>query len=237
MASGRLTDMQRSTRQQIVARRASRSFEPWKLAVPVALVVVLLTWVFWPSPYARVKNLGSKGTSIIAFGDSLTAGYGAASGEDYPSRLSGLLDTKIVNAGVSGDTTDSALARLESDVLERNPRIVIVGLGGNDFLRGASVASTESTLHTIVQKVHASGAMVILLGYRFPSLNANYESMYERVAKEEKCLLIPDLLDGILSDTSLKSDTIHPNAAGYALIAKRVAQPTKKLIAKADARK
>lgn len=211
--------------------------ERWKLAVPAALAFILITWAFFPSPYAKVRNLGSKGTSIIAFGDSLTAGYGAAAGEDYPSRLSGMLGTTIVNTGVSGDTTDSALARLETDVLSRNPRIVIVGLGGNDFLRGASLASTESTLHTIVKKIQASGAMVILLGYRFPSLNANYEAMYERVAKEEGCLLIPDVMDGILSDPSLKSDTIHPNAAGYAVIAERMAGPTKKLIAKADARK
>ncbi len=237
MATPRLTHMQRSTPRRIAPSPPRRNIERWKLAVPAALVVLLILWALWPSPYAKVKNLGSKGTSIIAFGDSLTAGYGAAAGEDYPSRLATILGTTIVNAGVSGDTTDSALARLETDVLSRDPRIVIVGLGGNDFLRGASVASTEGTLHAIVQKVHTTGAMVILLGYRFPSLNSNYEAMYARVAKEEGCLLIPDLLDGILSDPSLKSDTIHPNAAGYAVMAGRVAAPTKKLIAKADAKK
>ena len=77
--------------------------------------------------------------------------------------------------------------------------------------------------------------MVILLGFRFPSLNANYESMYERVAEDEQCLLIEDLLDGILSNPSLKSDEIHPNARGYALMAERVAGPTEKLLRVADA--
>jgi len=76
--------------------------------------------------------------------------------------------------------------------------------------------------------------MVVLLGYRFPSLTANYEKMYARVAKDERCLLVADVLDGIESNPALKSDEIHPNARGYALIAERVAGPCKKLIARAE---
>jgi lysophospholipase L1-like esterase len=72
--------------------------------------------------------------------------------------------------------------------------------------------------------------MVLLLGFRFPSLQNNYESMYARIAKEEGCALLPDLLDGILSDPKLKSDEIHPNANGYAIIAERIAPPAKKLL-------
>ncbi len=211
---------------------------PPKIAVPAALVILaLLVWALWPSPYSKVTNLGSRGSGIIAFGDSLTAGYGASAGEDYPSRLSGLLGKEIVNAGVSGDTTEAALARLDGDVLARDPRIVIIGLGGNDFLRGAPISSTEVNLREIVRKIHAAGAMVVILGYRFPSLSVSYEKMYDRVAEDEKCLLIPDLLDGILSNPALKSDEIHPNARGYALIAERVAAPCRKLIRKADARR
>jgi lysophospholipase L1-like esterase len=210
-------------------------FDPRKLAIPAALVVALIVYALWPSPFAKVKNLGSKGTSIIAFGDSLTAGYGAGPGEDYPSRLATLLPAAIANAGISGDTTSAALSRLDADVIANNPRIVIVGLGGNDFLRSEPIASTEANLRTIVRQIQASGAMVVLLGFRFPSLNASYESMYERVAKEEGCLLIPDLLDGILSNSSLKSDPIHPNGAGYQVMAERVAGPVKKLLKKADA--
>jgi len=172
---------------------------------------------------------------VIAFGDSLTAGFGAPAGEDYPSSLSKLIGVSVVNAGVSGDTTDAALARIETDVLSKEPRIVIVGLGGNDFLRGVPRSSTETNLRAIVRKVQGSGAMVVLLGFTFPRLGANYEEMYERVADEEGCLLIPGILKGILTDSSLKSDEIHPNVRGYQLMAERVSAPCKKLIRKADA--
>jgi len=205
-----------------------------RIIIPLAVVVLLLIVVAWPSPYAKVRNLDSRGANVIAFGDSLTAGYGARPGEDYPSRLSALIGAPVVNAGVSGDTTSSALARLDNDVLARDPRIVLVGLGGNDFLGGVPIATTEANLREIVRKIEGAGAMVVLLGFRFPSLTADYESMYERIAKDEGCLLVPRILRDILNDASMKSDAIHPNAKGYALMAERIAGPCKKLIARAD---
>ena len=201
-------------------------------AVAIALIAI---WALWPSPYSRVRNIDSHGANIIAFGDSLTAGYGAKAGEDYPSHLASLIGSSVINAGVSGDTTDSAAARLDNDVLGRDPRIVIVGLGGNDYLRSMPVATTEANLRAIIAKIQRSGAMVVLLGFNFPSLSANYEKMYDRVAHDEGCLLVPDLLDGIESNPSLKSDEIHPNGRGYQVMADRVAGPFRKLIKKADA--
>src|SRR5262249_47888166 len=113
-------------------------------------------------------------------------------------------------------------------------RIVIIGLGGNDFLQGVPIATTENNLRSAVRAVHRAGAMAVILGFRFPSLGASYETMYARVSRDEKCLLIPDLLDGILSDPSLKSDEIHPNARGYRLMADRISGPCKALMRKAD---
>ena len=196
-----------------------------------AAVVLVLAWLLWPG--GSVRNLDSKGSAVIAFGDSLTAGYGAAAGEDYPSRLSAQLGLPVINAGVSGDTTEAALARIEADVLARNPRIVIVGLGGNDFLRQVPIAATEANLRTIVQRIQGAGAMVVLLGFDFPSFGPKYDDMYERVAGDEDCLLIADVLDGILRDPALKSDEIHPNARGYAMMAERIAGPMKKLLKRA----
>jgi lysophospholipase L1-like esterase len=200
-----------------------------------AAVLLVLAWALWPSRFSRVRNLGSHGANIIAFGDSLTAGYGASPGEDWPSRLSALLGKPIVNAGVSGDTTETALARLDADVLTRDPRIVIVGLGGNDFLGNTAIGTTEANLRTIVRRIEGSGAAVVLLAYRFPSISADYDAMYQRVAKEERCALIEGVLSGILTDQSLKSDEIHPNARGYALMAERLAPPMRALLRKADA--
>jgi acyl-CoA thioesterase-1 len=205
------------------------------IAAGAALLLVVLVWALWPSPYSKVKNLASRGANIIAFGDSLTAGYGASPGQDYPSRLSNLIAAPVVNAGVSGDTTEAALARIDADVLAHDPRIVLVGLGGNDFLHGVPISTTEANLRMIIRKIEEAGAMVVLIGFRFPSLTADYEKMYETVASEERCLFIANVLRGILTEPKLKSDEIHPNASGYQLMADRIAGPCRKLIRKADA--
>lgn len=200
------------------------------------VVVLVLAWALWPSRYSKVTNLDSRGSATIAFGDSLTYGFGANEDESYPAHLAAMLKMPVINAGVNGDTTESALARLDDDVLSRNPRMVIVGLGGNDFLRGTPMSTTEANLREIVRRIQKSGAMVVLLGFRFPTLGTDYGTMYERVAEDERCLLVPDVLDGIMADQNLKSDEIHPNAAGYALIAERVAGPAGKLLQAANTR-
>jgi len=200
----------------------------------VKRLLLALLFLFACSPYRNVKNLDSRGSAVIAFGDSLTAGHGAREGEDWPSRVSAATSIPVINAGVSGDTTDSALERLDEDVLSRDPRIVIVGLGGNDFLRGAPLPATAANLRSIVRKIHEGGAMVVLLEFKFPSLDANYEKMYERIADEEGCLLVEGTMKGILTDPKLKGDQTHPNANGYAVMAERIGPPLKKLLAKAN---
>lgn len=202
-----------------------------RLALFAALVLVFAAWVAWRHySIGNVRNLDSRGSNVIAFGDSLTAGYGAQPGEDYPSRVSAATGIAIINAGVSGDTTEMALARLDRDVLSRDPRIVIVGLGGNDYLQSVPIATTETNLRSIIDKIESAGAVVILLGFRFPSLSADYEAMYKRVAKDDRCLFVANVLSGILTNPELKSDEIHPNARGYQLMADRVAGPLQKVM-------
>lgn len=222
-----------TTRPRPAPAGARHASARWIAAGGVAVVALL--WSLWPSSLSHVRNLESGGEAIIAFGDSLTEGFGAAEGEDYPSRLSATLGLPVVNAGVSGDTTSAAMKRLDEEVLAQNPRIVLVGLGGNDFLRGVPISRTEQNLRSIIREIHQAGAMVVLLGFRFPSITANYEAMYERVAEEEGCLYVADLLDGILSDPKLKSDEIHPNGRGYLLMAERLEEPMRELIEAAGA--
>ena len=210
----------------------------WPLAAIAAVLVVIASWLAWRHfSIGDVRNLGSRGSNVIAFGDSLTAGYGAQAGEDYPSRVAASTGIAIINAGVSGDTTESALARLDNDVVSRDPRIVIVGLGGNDYLQSIPIATTETNLRSIIDKIEAAGAAVILLGFRLPSLNADYEAMYERVAKDERCLFVSNVLRGILTSPELKSDEVHPNARGYQLMADRIAGPLQKLVRAANAKR
>ena len=207
-----------------------RMRRPVVLTFVTSLVLIFAAWVAWRHySIGNVRNRNSHGTNVIAFGDSLTAGYGAQAGEDYPSRVSAATGIAIINAGVSGDTTEMALARIDKDVLSRDPRIVIVVLGGNDYLQGTSITTTEENLRSIIDKIEAAGAAVILLGFRFPSVNADYDAMYKRVAKDERCLFVSNVLSGILTHPELKSDEIHPNARGYQLMADRIAGPLRRL--------
>jgi acyl-CoA thioesterase-1 len=225
------------------SRSAYRSADPWlqrhrPLLLIAAALVVIASWLGWRhSSVGNVRNLDSRGANVIAFGDSLTAGYGAQAGQDYPSCVSAATGIAILNAGVSGDTTEGALARLDKDVLSRDPRIVIVGLGGNDYLQGVPIATTQTNLRSIIDKIEGAGAMVIVLGFRFPSLNADYEAMYKKVAADERCLFIANVLKGILTNPDLKSDEVHPNARGYQLMADRVAGPLQKLLRAANAKR
>ena len=203
----------------------------WTFALFAAAVVLFAAWVAWRHySIGNVRNLDSHGTNVIAFGDSLTAGYGAQAGEDYPSRVSAATGITVINAGVSGDTTEAALARLDRDVLSRDPRIVIVGLGGNDYLQSVPIATTETNLRSIIDKIQSAGAAVMLLGFRFPSLTADYEAMYKRVAKDTQCLFVANVLAGILTHPELKSDEVHPNAKGYQLMADRIAGPLQRVV-------
>jgi len=184
--------------------------------------------------FAKIRNLHSAGEAIICFGDSLTEGVGAAGGQDYPSRLSRLLVASVINAGRRGDTTAQALERLPAEVLARNPRLVIVFLGGNDFLRRVPREQTRKNLEEIVTRIQAAGAMVAITGMRLGLFTDELGPVFEETAEKFGALYIPGVMKGILTDSSLKSDAIHPNGAGYRLIAERVAKKITPLLQAAD---
>jgi lysophospholipase L1-like esterase len=199
---------------------------------------LLLVVLFLPScggdGYDKIRNLRSAGQAIICFGDSLTEGVGAGPGEDYPSALSRLIAAPVVNAGHRGDTTAAALNRLARDVLDKNPRLVIVLLGANDFLRQVPVGETRKNMETIVQRIQERGAMVVITGMKLGLFTDEYGAMMEYIAGKFGALLVPQVTKGILTDSKLKSDPIHPNGAGYRMIAERVAEKIKPLLERAD---
>ena len=119
-------------------------------------------------------------------------------------------------------------------MLSQNPRLVIVLLGGNDFLRQLPLSDTKKNIEEIVKRVQGSGAMVALVGIRLGLFTDEYGPAYEEIAKKNGAVFIPEILKGILSDPQLRSDSIHPNAAGYQLIAQRILERIRPLLEAAD---
>ena len=194
-------------------------------------VLALAAIVYWRSG-APTAAPPTSGHSIVAFGDSLVAGRGASAGRDFAAVLSGRLGEPIINAGRSGDTTASALARVDRDVLSRNPRIVIVVLGGNDFLRRVPQQETWANLATIVERIRRRGAAVIIVGVGVGLFSDAYGAGFDALARKTSAALVPDVLDGIIGRAELMSDAIHPNDRGYALMADRI-EPALRALAKA----
>ncbi|HMM47515.1 MAG TPA: arylesterase [Thiobacillaceae bacterium] len=163
------------------------------------------------------------GDVILAFGDSLTHGTGASADTAYPAVLAALTGRTVINAGVPGDTTASALERLPTVLGEHQPRLVLLCLGGNDMLRRFPESETEHNLRLLVQTTRASGADVILVAVPAPRLFGGAPAFYERVADELKLPLEDDVFNEVLKNNRLKADPIHANAEGYRVVAERLA--------------
>lgn len=190
------------------------------LAVCALLVAAVQALVsFRPLP---VKNLGASGHTIVCFGDSLTFGYGVEEGESYPARLAALTGTEVINSGIDGNTSLDALGRIEEDVLRHDPKLVIIGFGGNDFLKQVPRDQSVSNIRAMIARVQEKGAMVAVLDVSAGFFLKDYRVAYEQLARESGAIFIPDAFHGILTNPSLKSDFVHPNARGYQLVAQRV---------------
>ena len=200
--------------------------------VVIAVVIVLLLGAVW-YVFVRDENIVDRplaGENIIAFGDSLVKGVGATAGNDMVSALELRIGKSIVKAGKSGDTTKTALARLEADVLSQNPRIVIILLGGNDALRRVPEEQVFSQLGTIIDLIHEKGAAVLLLGVRGGIFSDRYEKDFKQLAKEKRVSYIPDIIGGVIGHANLMSDAIHPNDQGYAKMAERIEPVLKEML-------
>lgn len=191
----------------------------WLIAAAVCLALMVGYRLLFSAP--EVRNARPEGTNIICFGDSLTSGTGAPDGQDYPAMLSRLIGRPVVNAGVPGNTTGDAIARLEKDVLARSPRIVLLTLGGNDLKNRIDKTVAFANLKQIVEAVQDHGALVVIGGLRFPLYDRGYSQAYETLAEETGSVLIPNIYDGIMGNRELMSDPIHPNGDGYALMAEK----------------
>lgn len=172
---------------------------------------------------ARLPLLGSDAT-ILAFGDSLTFGTGASSSESYPQVLAELTGHSVINAGVPGETTAGGLARLPRVLEETKPDLVILCLGGNDFLRRLDPAQTRSNLTRMIQMIRGANVPLVLVAVPQLRLISSSDPLYRELAKELKLPLENEVLADVLRDRDLKSDPIHPNAKGYRRMAEAIAE-------------
>jgi acyl-CoA thioesterase-1 len=178
---------------------------------------------------------------VIFLGDSLTAGLGLDEGQAYPALLDRQLreegrPARVINAGVSGDTTAGGLSRL-GWLLKQRPDLVVVGLGANDGLRGLPLTEVESNLRAIILRAQAAGARVLLLGMRIPPNYGPYAdqfaAIYPKLAKEMHVPLVPFLLDKVGGIRSLnQSDGVHPTAKGQEIVARNVRPYLEKMLAR-----
>lgn len=160
---------------------------------------------------------------IVAFGDSLTYGTGAAEQESYPAVLTRLIGHDVVRAGVPGEVTAQGLQRLPEVIEEYRPRLMIVCLGGNDMLRRLSVAETRANVRAMISMIKDHGIAVVLIGVPQPALLASAPEFYTELAQEFAIPYEGDVLKKVLYAAEMKSDAIHPNAKGYRRMAEAVA--------------
>jgi acyl-CoA thioesterase-1 len=183
--------------------------------------------------------------TIVAFGDSLTAGYGLNPGESFPEQLQAALaerghDAEVINAGVSGDTASGGLARLEWAV-PAEADIVIVELGSNDALRGVDPSVTRGALSEILEKLRERGQMVLLAGMMAPrnlggEYTAEFDAIYPELAEEHGVTLYHFFLEGVAADAMLNQpDGLHPTAEGIARIVEGILPQVEELVAQAAA--
>lgn len=168
---------------------------------------------------------------ILAFGDSLTYGTGATSSESYPAILATLTGRNVINAGIPGEVTAEGRTRLPAVLDEASPALLILCLGGNDFLRHLDQAQVKENLRGMVGSARERGIAVVLIAVPTLGFGLQIPPLYEEVAREAGIPLEGEILAEILADSALKSDPIHPNAAGY----KELAIALEKLLRRSSA--
>jgi acyl-CoA thioesterase I len=197
--------------------RNRRLVGAWLLAVLLALLAAC------EKQSAVLPRLGPQDI-ILAFGDSLTYGTGAAPDDSYPQVLARLIGRSVIAAGVPGESTTGGLVRLEEVLDQHQPRLLLLCLGGNDMLQQVDPAVTEANLRRMVEIARARNISVVLIAVPKPVLFGGNGEFYQRIAADFALPIESSVLNDVLKNRTLKSDPIHPNAQGYRHIAEAVAE-------------
>lgn len=173
--------------------------------------------------YSRLPH----GSTVLALGDSLTMGYGVSKAQSYPAQLAQITAWQVINGGVSGDTSAQALARLPA-LMQQSPKLVLVSIGGNDFLRCVPENLTRANISQIIETIQAAHVPVVLVAIPYFTLGAlvgsvSEHQLYDDLAQQYRIPLLKGAWADILGQEKLRSDQIHANAAGYRLFAEKMA--------------
>jgi acyl-CoA thioesterase-1 len=194
------------------------------LAIVIAGVLLLgAIWTLWPARRPRPAATGapSPGMTVVFLGDSITHGHRLPGNVAYPNRLGQALGVHAVNAGISGDTTDGGLQRIERDVLAHRPALVVVALGVNDAFGQRARETVAQNLRAITQRIRAQGAQVILLHTAVPGVAGDgYRGDLREIARTQGATLVEDFLEGVVPAHTY--DGLHPDEQGQAMLAERL---------------
>lgn len=203
-------------------RTSAQPIEKLLVGVLLAGLLVAISGMFAGcSRSPKIQPLAADAV-VLAFGDSLTSGYGADPGKDYPSVLAQLTGWQVVNAGIPGERSAAGLRRLPEALAEHQPVLVLLCHGGNDILADTSAAEIAANLDAMIKLCRDAGAEVFLLGVPRKGLLLKPAPLYAEVAKRNAIPCDAKIIAKVLGKPALKSDYIHPNAAGYERIAQQV---------------
>ncbi len=186
------------------------------------ILTIIALIIFFKKETPEVIKL-SHTDKILAFGDSITYGYGESENESYPYLLSQKIDSQVINAGINGDTSKEGLERLPALLEDSSIKLILLCFGGNDILQKIPLGELKSNLKKMVQLAKKKNIDVILISVpKISSLGLSSLALYSTVADEENIELMDDVLVHVLSRSSLKNDYIHPNAKGYKYMADEI---------------
>jgi len=206
-------------RSRMDFRTRGHRFSPmWR-----AIALVVLVFAACAERGPRLSPLPGDAV-VLAFGDSLTYGTGAAAAESYPAQLEALIGRRVVRAGVPGEVSAQALARLPEALDEHAPKLLLLCIGGNDFLQRMSPVDAAANVRAMVKLARERGVEVLLVGTPELSLSGAAPAFYAEIAREFGLPYEGEVIGEVLTDRALKSDLVHPNGRGYRIIAERLAE-------------
>ncbi|SFC61179.1 GDSL-type esterase/lipase family protein [Pseudoalteromonas denitrificans] len=192
----------------------------------IRIVYILLVFLQLACSEVSLKPLSDSST-IVAFGDSLTYGKGVPKEDSYPSVLAQLTHLKVINTGISGETTGKGLMRFETVIHKYNPQLIILLEGGNDFLRNKPKVQTQNNLAKMIEMAQARDIEIILVAVPQKSIFLTPSIIYQELAQKYNLVLLEDIITDLLKNNQYKSDQIHFNKLGYQKLAQRIYQELK----------